>query len=91
MQGIVAFAAVVAAGVGLSAEGLVGAVTGLVAAVGAGSGVTILFGERGTVTAAVATSSGMAQRTGGVIAAAACLAGALHGGWRLGWLWGLGG
>jgi len=88
MLGVIA--ALVATGYGFAAAGLIGALTGFVAAVGTGSGLAIAFAERG---AGVATSgaSRAAQRFGGVVAAVACLGGAYHGGWRLGWAWGAGG
>ena len=87
MQGLAVVVTLLAMGAGFAAHGLVGTLTGIVAAVGTGSGLAIAAAERGTgVTAAGPVRIG--QRLGGLISAAGCLAGAFYGGWGLGWLWG---
>ena len=90
MQGIAVLAGLVAVGYGFGAAGLLGALTGFVAAVGIGSGLAIALAETGT---AVAESGfkRIAQRLGGIPAAVGCLAGAWYGGWHWGWLWAIGG
>ena len=90
MQGLAALAALLAIGYGFGVAGVLGALTGLVAVLGVGSGLAIATAESGT---GVAASGGVraAQRIGGFLAAGACLAGAVWGGWTVGWLWGLGG
>jgi hypothetical protein len=86
MQGLAVIAALIAIGYGSAAGGVLGALTGLVAAVGVGSGLAIAGAEQGTgVALAGATRS--TQRIGGILAAIGCVIGAYYGGWRFGWLW----
>jgi hypothetical protein len=86
MQALAVIAALIAIGYGFAAAGVLGALTGLVAAVGIGSALAIAGAERGTgVALAGATRS--AQRIGGILAAIGCLIGAYYGGWRFGWAW----
>ncbi len=90
MQGLAVFVGLVAVGYGFAVGGIAGALTGLVAAVGTGSGLAIAIGEGGT---GVAASGVMrrAQRMGGILAACGCLAAAYLGGWPWGWAWGVAG
>ena len=62
--------------------GFVGALTGLVVALGTSNGLAVAIADLGT---------GAAQRIGGVLAAVGCLTAGYAGGWQLGWLWGAGG
>ena len=89
MQGLAAIAVLLATGYGFGMAGVLGGLTGLVAAIGVGSGLAIATAESGT---GVAASGDVrtAQRIGGFLAAGACLVGAVWGGWTVGWLWGLG-
>ena len=90
MQGLAAIAALLAIGYGFGMAGVLGALTGLVAVLGVGSGLAIATAESGT---SVAASGDVrtAQRIGGFLAAGACLVGAVWGSWTVGSLWGLGG
>ena len=90
MQGLAAIAVLLATGYGFGMAGVLGGLTGLVAAIGVGSGLAIATAESGT---GVPASGDVrtAQRIGGFLAAGACLVGAVWGGWTVGWLWGLGG
>lgn len=90
MQGIAVIAALIAIGYGFAAAGVLGAVTGLAAAVGVGSGLAIASAERGTAVA-VAGPMRTAQRVSGILAAIGCLIGAYYGGWRFGWIWAIAG
>ena len=88
MQGLAVIAALLAIGYGFGMAGVLGSLTGLVAALGVGSGLAIAIAESAT---GVAASGGVrgAQRISGFLAAGACLTGAVWGGWTVGWLWGL--
>lgn len=90
MQGLAVIVGLVAIGYGFSAGGLLGALTGFIAAVGAGSGLAIAGAERGTGVEAEG-SMRTSQRIGGVLSALGCLGGAYYGGWRWGWGWGIAG
>jgi hypothetical protein len=90
MEGVAVIAALIAAGYGFAVAGIVGAFTGLVAAVGVGSGLAIAGAESGTGLAKGGAVRGV-QRFGGIVAAIGCLGASYYGGWRLGWLWGIGG
>lgn len=90
MQAIAVGAALFAIGYGFASAGVWGALTGFIAAVGGGSGFAIAMAESGTGVS-VGGVSRTAQRVGGLVAGGGCLAGAYFGGWRLGWLWGIGG
>ena len=90
MQGCAVVVAFLAIGYGFAAGGLVGALTGLVAALGVGSGLAISAAEQGTDVEGAGPLR-TAQRIGGILAAAGCLAGVIRGGWSTGWLWGIGG
>ena len=87
MQGLALIVSVVAMGLGFGAAGIVGMLTGFVAAVGTGSGLAIAVAERGTGVKEQGPAR-TAQRMGGLVSAAACLGGAYYGGWASGWLWG---
>jgi hypothetical protein len=88
--GIAAVLCLLAIGYGFGSGGVLGAMTGLVAALGAGSGVAIIFGAKGTDLSRV-EGVRTAQRIGGFVASVACLLAAWMGGWRWGWLTGFGG
>ena len=90
MQTIAVIITLLAIGYGFGRAGVLGALTGLVGAVGVGSGLAIALAERGT---AVAGSGSMrtAQRIGGLLAAIGCAIGVFYGGWHSGWMWGVGG
>ena len=90
MQGLVIIVGLLAIGYGYGMAGVLGSLSGLVAVIGVGSGLAIAASKSGT---GVAASGGMrtVQRIGGFLAAGACLAGTVWGGWTAGWLWGLGG
>ena len=91
MQALAALIGLVIVGVGFAYGGWRGALTGLVASIGVGSGLAILKAESGTGVDAHGTTERTAQRIGGLVAALGCLGGAWYGGWRSGWLWGLAG
>ena len=84
------FVGLVAVGYGFAVGGIAGALTGVVAAVGTGSGLAIAFAEGGTGVAAAGLMRG-AQRMGGFLAACGCLVAAYFGGWTWGWAWGVAG
>src|SRR2546425_9337533 len=90
MQGLAALVAVVAMGYGFAAAGVLGALTGLVGAVGIGTGLAVLAGEQGAGIARAFTRLRRIQRVGGLLLTLACGWAVYHGGWRYGWLWGLG-
>ncbi len=91
MLNLTALAALVAAGYGFVTAGIFGALTGLVAVVGVGSGLAISVGEISTGVAPTKTGLGHWQRRGGILAAFLCGVAAYYGGWTLGWVWGIGG
>ena len=72
MQRLAVFAALLASGYGFAAGGVLGPFTGLVAAVGVGSGLAIARAEPGTDVASVGATR-HAQRIGGILAAIGCL------------------
>jgi hypothetical protein len=90
MQPITVFATLALAAYGYLHAGILGALTGLVAGVGTGSGLAI-FGAAKDTDLSTSAPLRVAQRVGGVIAAIGCAAGAYYGGWAYGWAWGLGG
>ena len=90
MQRLAVFAALLAGGYGFAAGGVLGALTGLVAAFGIGSGLAIARAEAGTDVASEGATR-HAQRIGGILAAIGCLIGAYYGGWRFGWAWAIAG
>jgi MFS family permease len=79
-----------AAGYGYGRSGFWGALTGLVAAVLCGSGITIVLGKADTGVAAHGAKR-HSQRFGGLIAAIASIVGAYYGGWHWGWVWAIAG
>lgn len=84
------FVSLVAVGYGFAVGGVTGALTGLVAAVGTGSGLAIALAEGGTgVAARGLMRSG--QRAGGLLAATGCILAVYFGGWTWGWAWGIAG
>lgn len=88
MAGIVAIACLVAIGVGFSAGGILGGLTGLIVTLGAGSGLAILVGAQGTDLSPAQSVRG-SQRIGGAVAALGCLFAGVLGGWQWGWITGL--
>jgi hypothetical protein len=90
-QGLAVLVALFLIGFGVAAGGWRGGLTGLIASIGVGSGLAILRAEGGTGVAEINPAARRAQRSGGLVAAVACLAGVFYGGWTFGWLWGLGG
>lgn len=90
MQGLAILIGLGVIGYGFGEAGLHGALTGLVASLGTISGFSIL--SAGSETGVHASGpKRAAQRFGGLVAALACLGGAIYGGWRFGWAWGLAG
>jgi hypothetical protein len=77
-------------GYGFASGGMLGALTGFVAALGIGSGLAILSDQKDAELSADETTK-TSQRIGGILAALLCGVGAFYGGWRYGWAWGLGG
>jgi hypothetical protein len=88
MQTLIGIFAIALAVIGFRSAGVLGAITGLVAAIGVGSGLAIMVQARGTDLDA-RPSVRRGQRLGGAIAAVACGVGVYYGGWRWGWTWGL--
>lgn len=88
MQSLVGIAALLLTAVGFARGGIWGALTGLVTAIGTGSGLAILINAKGTELSSSASVRGF-QRLGGLVAAVACLAGGIYGGWHRGWMWAL--
>ena len=87
MIGLVAIAVLVMSGYGFAAGGVLGALTGLIAAGGAGSGLAIAVGAKDTGTTPVTSRVGAVQRGGGVLTALLTAGLAYMGGWKWGWLW----
>ncbi len=90
MHSITVVAALLVIGYGFAAGGFLGSLTGLVAAIGVGSGVAIARDEASTMLSTI-TLVRIAQRIGGLFSAMGCVIGAYHGGWQFGWGWGIGG
>jgi len=90
MQTIAVIITLLAIGYGFGRAGVLGALTGLVGAVGVGSGLAIALAGGGT---AIAGSGSVrtAQRIGGLLAAVGCAIGVVYGQWHSGWMWGVGG
>jgi hypothetical protein len=89
MQSLGAFLLLPAAIYGFVRGGWAGALTGLVTVLAIGSGLAIFLAEPGT--GVEESPRPLPQRFGGMVAAVATLGGAVHGGWRSGWLWGAAG
>lgn len=82
----------VAAGVwGFVAGSWLGALTGIVTAMAALSGLAIMKGESGTGTSEPGTTAGTWQRIGGFAAVVLSIGGSAMGGWSWGWAWAIGG
>lgn len=83
------FPALLLTGWGSSVAGILGALTGFLAPIGIGSALSIAV-------AGTELDPGLSRKTvmqcmGEVITAATCAVGVYYGGWRMGWLYGLGG
>lgn len=91
MQALAVIVALILSGFGYARAGIVGLLTGLVVAIGVGSGLAIAFAEQGTDVSQANTKMRRAQRLGGLVAALGCAAGAYYGRWPRGWAWGLAG
>src|SRR5713101_4748449 len=83
-------ATLLATGYGLAAAGPIGALTGFVSGAGAGSGLAVVF-AKGAPDPALPVFARASRKVGGALAAIACLVATYHGGWHMGWAWGLGG
>ena len=91
MKTLIALSAMAATGWGFAAGGILGALTGLVVAVGVGSGLQMfLVGTTASDDPNQPPISSI-QRVGGLISAIAGFIAAYYGGWRWGWLYALGG
>jgi hypothetical protein len=80
-------AALVVASYGFRVGGVLGAMTGFVTAVGVALGLVVVFRKNDGSASPTRTT----ERIMGALAVLGCLAGSFYGGWRLGWLWGVGG
>jgi O-antigen/teichoic acid export membrane protein len=90
MNSLIALTSLVLIGYGFASGGILGAMTGFVAAVGIGSGLVIVSNHR-DAELSIEKHTRISQRIGGVFSALLCAVGVYHGNWRWGWLWGLGG
>ena len=90
MQALARFAAVLLGSLGFVEVGILGALTGIVAGLGIGSGVAMLFAAKGADLSAFHRLRDR-QRLGGFMSATLCGAGAAYGGWTTGWAWALAG
>lgn len=90
MQRLTVIAGLIAIGWGFQVAGVLGALTGLIGALGTGSGLSIAAAESGT-SVSRAGPRRSAQRLGGFLAALGSLVGALYGGWQFGWAWAIAG
>lgn len=90
MQAIIGLISLALAAYGFTHAGVLGALTGLIAGFGVGSGLSIAVAKD---FAEVSTSprKRTAQRVGGLISAVACAGGVFFGGWTLGSLLGMAG
>lgn len=90
MKIVIALATLFAAGWGLAAGGLFGALTGFIATLGIGSGLQMfLVGTTASDTPEPRLHP--TQRISGLVCALFGCLGAYYGGWRMGWLYALGG
>ncbi|HKR10276.1 MAG TPA: hypothetical protein VJS39_13870, partial [Gemmatimonadaceae bacterium] len=82
MQPIIGLISLALAAYGFTHAGVLGALTGLIAGFGVGSGLANLIPTKSTKVSS-SPSERNAQRLGGVISAVACAAGVYFGGWSL--------
>jgi len=90
MKVLIALVTTATAGYGFADSGFFGALTGLVAALGIGSGFQ-MFATGTMGNEPLEQPLPMSQRFGGLLTAIAGAIGAYYGGWRMGWLYALGG